>query len=160
VALKIVRPRMDTGTIVARFEAEREALALMDHPHIAQVLDAGVTPPGRPYFVMELVRGMPVTRYCDGVRLPLGDRLKLFAQVCRGVQHAHQKGVTHRDLKPSNVLVTVVDGQPVPKIIDFGLAKVIGRKPAEGMLLTQVGVVVGTPDYMSPEQADPGCLDI
>jgi serine/threonine protein kinase/tetratricopeptide (TPR) repeat protein len=160
VALKIVRPEMDTGQIVARFEAEREALALMDHPNIARVLDAGVTPPGRPYFVMELVRGVPITRYCDGDRLPLRDRLRLFAQVCRGVQHAHQKGVIHRDLKPSNVLVTVVDGKPVPKIIDFGLAKVIGRKPAEGTLLTRVGVVVGTPDYMSPEQADPGRPDI
>jgi serine/threonine protein kinase len=160
VALKIVRPGMDTEQIVARLGAEREALALMDHPHIARVLDAGVTPPGRPYFVMELVRGVPITRYCDEVRLPLADRLKLFAQVCRGVQHAHQKGIIHRDIKPSNVLVTVVDGKPIPKIIDFGLAKVIGRKSADDTLLTQVGVVVGTPDYMSPEQADPGCPDI
>src|SRR5438067_6398954 len=160
VALKIVRPGMDTEQILSRFEGEREALALMDHPHIARVLDAGVTPPGRPYFVMELVRGVPITRYCDGVRLPIRDRLVLFAGVCRAVQHAHQKGIIHRDLKPSNVLVTVVDGKPVPKVIDFGLAKVTGRKPAESTLVTEVGVVVGTPDYMSREQADPGHLDI
>src|SRR5436305_1902724 len=160
VALKVLKPGMDTRQVVARFEAERQALALMDHPNIAQVHDGGATPSGRQYFVMELVKGVPITEFCDQNHLTPRQRLGLFADVCRAVQHAHQKGVIHRDLKPSNVLVTVVDGQPVPKIIDFGLAKVIGRKPAEGTLLTQVGVVVGTPDYMSPEQADPGCLDI
>jgi serine/threonine protein kinase/tetratricopeptide (TPR) repeat protein len=160
VALKIVRPGMDTRQVLARFEAEREALALMDHPNIAKVLDAGIIPAGRSYFVMELVRGAPITRYCDEERLPLRERLGLFMQVCRGVQHAHQKGVIHRDLKPSNVLVRLYDGKPVPKIIDFGLAKATGRKPTDSTLVTQVGFVVGTPEYMSPEQADPRQFDI
>jgi serine/threonine protein kinase/tetratricopeptide (TPR) repeat protein len=159
VAVKIVRPGADMRQLVARFEAEREALALMDHPNIARVLDAGTTPAGRSYFVMELVRGVPITRYCDEHRLTPADRLRLFAQVCRGVQHAHQKGIIHRDLKPSNVLVTAYDGRPEPKIIDFGLAKAV-RGAGESTLLTRVGVVVGTPDYMSPEQADGSRCDI
>lgn len=160
VALKLIRPGADSRQVVARFEAERAALALMDHPNIAKVFDAGVTPSGRSYFVMELVRGVPITRYCDEHRLTLRDRLRLFVQVCLGVQHAHQKGIIHRDLKPSNVLVTVYDGKPVPKIIDFGLAKPTQRENPEETLLTQIGAIVGTPDYMSPEQADASRCDI
>src|SRR5262249_31685059 len=155
VALKIIRPGMSSQQDVARFEAERQALALMDHPNIAKGLDGGTIPADRSYFVMELVRGGPITRYCDERRLTLRERLGLFVQVCRGAQHAHQKGVIHRDLKPSNVLVAPYDGKPVPKIIDFGLAKA-----AESTLVTQVGLVVGTPEYMSPEQAGAGQGDI
>jgi eukaryotic-like serine/threonine-protein kinase len=128
VALKIVKEGMDTHQVVARFEAERQALALMDHPYIAKVLDAGATDSGRPYFVMELVRGMPITEYCRRMRLPTRDRLTLFVDVCHAVQHAHQKGIIHRDLKPSNVLVGAVDGKPVPKVIDFGIAKATGQR--------------------------------
>ena len=134
VALKVIRPGMDTRQVLARFEAERQALALMDHPNIAKVLDAGTTETGRPYFVMELVQGVPITRYCDEHRLTPRQRLELFVPVCQGVQHAHQKGVIHRDLKPSNVLVTLYDGKPAPKIIDFGLAKATGPKLTEETL--------------------------
>jgi serine/threonine protein kinase/tetratricopeptide (TPR) repeat protein len=160
VALKLITPGLDTSQVLARFEAERQALALMDHPNIAKVLDAGTTPTGRPYFVMELVQGVPLTRYCDENRLTLRQRLELFVPVCQGVQHAHQKGIIHRDLKPSNVLVAVYDGRPVPKIIDFGVAKATGSKLTEQTLVTAFGVVVGTPHYMSPEQAEPNALDI
>jgi serine/threonine-protein kinase len=126
VALKIIKPGMDTKQVIARFEAERQALAMMDHPNIARVHDAGATESGRPYFVMELVRGMPITEYCDRERLSIPERLDLFVLVCRAAQHAHQKGIIHRDLKPSNILVTVIDGAAVPKIIDFGVAKATG----------------------------------
>ena len=129
MALKVIKPGMDSRQVVARFEAERQALALMDHPNIARVLDAGTTDSGRPYFVMELVRGIPITDYCDRERLSIPERLELFVLVCRAVQHAHQKGIIHRDLKPSNILVTVIDGVPVPKVIDFGVAKATGAEP-------------------------------
>src|SRR5262245_17147652 len=160
VALKVLKPGIDTKQVVARFEAERQALALMDHPNIAKVHDAGATDGGRPYFVMELVRGLPITDYCDQARLSIRDRLSLFATVCRAVQHAHQKGVIHRDLKPSNVLVTVIDGAPVPKVIDFGVAKATGQKLAEGTLFTGFYRLVGTPLYMSPEQAELSGVDV
>jgi serine/threonine protein kinase/tetratricopeptide (TPR) repeat protein len=155
VALKIIKPGMDTRQVVSRFMAERQALALMDHPNIARVLDAGSTAEGRPFFVMELVRGMPVTEYCHSVNLPLRERLELFISVCRAVQHAHQKGIIHRDLKPGNVLVTMADGRPIPKVIDFGVAKAIS--PTGAMLtLTGERQWMGTPQYMSPEQAAGG----
>jgi eukaryotic-like serine/threonine-protein kinase len=160
VALKVVKPGMDSKRVLGRFEAERQALALMDHPHIAKVLDAGATPEGRPYFVMELVRGVPLTQFCDDRRLPLRQRLELFVSVCQAVQHAHQKGVIHRDLKPSNVLVGQYDGVAVPKVIDFGLAKATGGRLTDGTLCTGLGQVVGTLEYMSPEQADFGNPDI
>jgi serine/threonine protein kinase/Flp pilus assembly protein TadD len=160
VAVKVVRPGMDSAQVLARFEAERQALALMDHPNIAKVLDAGTTPAGRPYFVMELIDGVPITEYCDGARLSVRGRLGLFVDVCRAVQHAHQKGLIHRDLKPSNVLVTLYDGKAVPKIIDFGIAKATGQKLTERTLETQFGSVIGTLEYMSPEQAEPGQPDV
>jgi serine/threonine protein kinase len=160
VAIKLVKPGMDSRLVLARFEAERQALALMDHPNIARVLDAGATPGGRPYFVMELVKGTPITRYCDDQRLGVRERLTLFADVCRAVQHAHQKGVIHRDLKPSNVLVAPYDGRPVVKVIDFGVAKATGLPLTERTLVTGIGAVVGTPEYMSPEQAELNNLDI
>ncbi len=160
VALKIIKPGMDTREVVARFEAERQALALMDHPNIAMVLDAGTTENERPYFVMELVDGIPLTDYCDQNRLSTNQRLRLFIKVCHAVQHAHQKGVIHRDLKPTNVLVTIRDGEPVPKIIDFGVAKALGQKLTEKTLFTAFQQLVGTPAYMSPEQAELGGLDI
>jgi serine/threonine protein kinase/tetratricopeptide (TPR) repeat protein len=160
VALKVVRPGMDSRQVLARFEQERQALALMDHPNIAKVLDAGATPTGQPYFVMELIGGVPITEYCDGARLSVRRRLELFVPVCQAVQHAHQKGVIHRDLKPSNVLVTLYDGKPVPKVIDFGVAKATGQKLTERTLETQLGSVVGTLEYMSPEQAEPGQPDV
>ncbi len=160
VALKIIRPGMDTKPVIARFEAERQALALMDHPNIARVLDVGATEGGRPYFVMELVRGAPITDYCEANRLPVADRLGLFVLVCQAVQHAHQKGIIHRDLKPTNVLVTRHDGGPVPKVIDFGIAKSTGRTLTDGTLSTAFAEWVGTPLYMSPEQAEMGGLDI
>jgi serine/threonine protein kinase/tetratricopeptide (TPR) repeat protein len=153
VALKVLKPGMDTRQVVARFEAERQALALMDHPHIAKVLDAGATPSDRPYFVMELVPGSPITQYCDDHHLTPRQRLELFVPVCQALQHAHQKGIIHRDVKPSNVLVTLCDGRPVPKVIDFGVAKATGPKLTERTLFTQVGILVGTLEYMSPEQA-------
>src|SRR5262249_42321113 len=151
---------MDSRHVIARFEAERQALALMDHPNIARVLDAGTTDTGRPYFVMELVKGVPITQYCDQHRLTPDERLKLFVPVCQAVQHAHHKGIIHRDLKPSNVLVCLYDGKPVPKVIDFGLAKATGQKLTEKTLFTEFGQLVGTLRYMSPEQAELNELDI
>ena len=153
VALKVIKPGMDTEQVVTRFEAERQALALMDHPGIARVLDAGATDSGRPFFVMELVDGVPINEYCDRERLPLGPRLELFVAVCRSIEHAHQRGIIHRDIKPSNVLVTLIDGQAVPKVIDFGVAKAVDQRLTERTLFTQFGALVGTPEYMSPEQA-------
>ena len=151
---------MDTREVVARFESERQALALMDHPNIARVLDAGSTDSGRPYFVMELVKGVPITEYCDKNSLSTDKRLALMILVCRAIQHAHQKGVIHRDLKPSNVLVTLHDGQPVPKVIDFGVSKAISQQLTEKTLFTAFGQMIGTPAYMSPEQAEMSGLDI
>ena len=151
---------MDTRQVVARFEAERQALALMDHPHIAKVLDAGATESGRPYFVMELVPGIPITDYCDQAEADLRERLQLFLAVCRAVQHAHQKGIIHRDLKPSNILVTLHDGTPVVKVIDFGIAKAVGQQLTDKTLFTNFARMMGTPMYMSPEQAALGGLDI
>jgi tetratricopeptide (TPR) repeat protein len=153
VAFKVIKHGMDTGQVVTRFEAERQALAVMDHPAVAKVLDAGSTPGGRPFFVMEYVPGEAITHFCDENRLTTRKRLELFQRVCEGVQHAHQKAIIHRDLKPSNVLVSLQDGTPVPKIIDFGIAKAIDRKLTEETMHTQMGVLIGTPEYMSPEQA-------
>ena len=160
VAVKLAKVGTDPRVVLARFEAERQALALMDHPNIARVLDAGATPEGRPYFVMELVKGVPITRYCDDHRLTPRQRLELFVQVCHAVQHAHQKGVIHRDLKPSNVMVAPYDGRPVVKVIDFGIAKATGMPLTEKTLLTGFGAVIGTPEYMSPEQAELNNADI
>src|SRR6266478_7404980 len=160
VALKIIKAGMDTRELIARFEAERQALALMDHSNIARVLDGGATSSGRPYFVMELVRGLPITDYSDQANLSTRERLELFIKVCRAVQHAHQKGVIHRDLKPSNILVTLHDGEPVPKVIDFGVAKALGQKLTDKTLFTRFEQMIGTPAYMSPEQAALSCLDI
>ena len=160
VALKVIKPGMDSRQVIARFEAERQALALMDHPNIARVFDAGTTSAGRPYFVMELVKGLPLTKFCDERRLPPRERLELFIQVCQAIQHAHQKGIIHRDIKPSNVLVALYDGKPVPKVIDFGIAKATGQQLTEQTLITGFGVVVGTLEYMSPEQAELNQLDI
>jgi serine/threonine protein kinase len=160
VALKIIKPGMDTKQVIARFEAERQALALMDHPNIARVLEAGATESGRPYFVMELVRGVPITDYCDREKLSIPDRLELFLLVCQAVQHAHQKGIIHRDLKPSNVLVTLHDGVPVTKVIDFGIAKATGHQLTNKTLFTGFAQFVGTPLYMSPEQAELSGLDM
>ncbi len=160
VALKVIKAGMDSAHVIARFEAERQALALMDHPAIATVFDGGTTPQGRPYFAMEYVKGEPITTYCDRHRLSTPARLELFTQVCEGVQHAHQKGIIHRDLKPSNVLVTIQDDRPVPKIIDFGVAKAMTQHLTERNLFTELGVLIGTPEYMSPEQAEMGGLDI
>jgi tetratricopeptide (TPR) repeat protein/tRNA A-37 threonylcarbamoyl transferase component Bud32 len=160
VALKVIKPGLDSRRVLGRFEAERQALALMDHPNIAKVLDAGATDAGHPYFVMELVKGVPITRFCDEHRLTPGERLELFVPVCQAVQHAHQKGVIHRDLKPSNVLVALYDGQPVPKVIDFGVAKATGPRLDGATQLTEFGTVVGTLEYMSPEQAELNPLDI
>jgi serine/threonine protein kinase len=160
VALKVVKPGMDSREVLARFEAERQALALMDHPNMARVLDAGTTDKGLPYFVMELVKGIPITAYCDERQLSIKDRLELFLPVCNAVQHAHQKGIIHRDIKPSNVLVAQYDNRSVPKIIDFGLAKAIGQKLTEKTIFTQYGQIVGTVDYMSPEQASFNQLDV
>src|SRR5687768_17496124 len=160
VALKIVKPGLDTKEVIARFGAERQALAMMDHPNIAKVFDAGSTDTGRPYFVMELVRGVPITQYCDEQKLAPRERLELFAQVCHAVQHAHTKGIIHRDLKPTNVLVTLNDGdRPVPKVIDFGIAKATaGQRLTEQTLFTEFRQLVGTPLYMSPEQAEMSAL--
>jgi serine/threonine protein kinase len=160
VALKVIKPGMDTRQVVARFEAERQALALMDHPNIAKVLDGGTTDSGRPYFVMELVKGVPITEYCDQNQVPIRERLELFVHVCQAVQHAHQKGIIHRDLKPSNVLVLSHDGTPVVRIIDFGVAKAIGQQLTEKTIYTQFSQMVGTPLYMSPEQAGQSGLDV
>ncbi len=180
VALKIIRPGMDTQRVIARFDAERQALALMDHPNIAKVLDAGITQAGgerpeaaasttdstpsssslrppasglRPYFVMELVQGIAITKYCDQHELSIRERLELFIPVCQAAQHAHQKGIIHRDIKPSNILVAEFDGRPVPKVIDFGVAKAIDQSAVQKQLSTQYGQIVGTLEYMSPEQA-------
>jgi serine/threonine protein kinase/WD40 repeat protein len=160
VALKVVKPGMDSRQVVARFGAERQALALMDHPNIARVYDAGTTDSGRPFFVMELVHGVPITQFCDGRKLTPRERLELFVPVCRAVQHAHQKGVIHRDLKPSNVLVALYDDRAVPKVIDFGVAKALGPKLTEDTLFTECGQTVGTLEYMSPEQAELNQLDV
>jgi len=160
VALKVVKPGMDSRQVVARFEAERQALAIMDHPNIAKVFDGGATSSGRPYFVMELVKGVPITEYCDQDHLTPGQRLELFIPVCQAVQHAHQKGIIHRDLKPSNVLITVHDTKPVVKVIDFGVAKALGQELTDKTLFTGFAQMVGTPLYMSPEQAGQSGLDI
>lgn len=161
VALKIIRAGMDTKSVIARFEAERQALAMMNHPNIARVLDAGVAGSGRPYFVMELVHGTKITTHCDVNRLDVKQRLELFTEICSAVQHAHQKGVVHRDLKPSNILVTMLDSVPLPKVIDFGIAKATGGEPLTDKTLSTVyGQLVGTPAYMSPEQAQMGGIDV
>jgi non-specific serine/threonine protein kinase/serine/threonine-protein kinase len=160
VALKIIKPGMDSRQVIARFEAERQALALMDHPNIAKVLDAGTTGSGRPYFVMELVKGIPITEYCDQAQLTPRERLELLVPVCQAIQHAHQKGIIHRDVKPSNVLVSLYDGKPVPRVIDFGVAKAIDQRLTERTLFTRHGAIVGTLEYMSPEQAENSALDV
>ena len=160
VALKIIKLGMDTKSVIARFEAERQALAMMDHPNMARVLDAGATETGRPYFVMELVKGVSITEYCDQNSLSTKERLELFIQVCNAVQHAHQKGIIHRDIKPTNVMVTLHDSKPVPKVIDFGIAKAINQKLTEKTLFTRYAHIIGTPAYMSPEQAELSDLDI
>src|SRR2546425_593137 len=160
VALKVIKLGMDTRQVVARFEAERQALALMDHPNIAKVLDAGATETGRPFFVMELVRGIKITDYCDENKPSTEERLKLFVQVCHAIQHAHQKGIIHRDVKPSNILVTLHDGVPVPKVIDFGIAKATQGRLTDHTLFTAFEQFIGTPAYMSPEQAEMSGLDI
>jgi tetratricopeptide (TPR) repeat protein len=153
VAVKVIKAGMDSRAVLARFEAERQALAMMDHPNIARVLDGGLTPDGRPFFVMELVNGLPLTRFCDEAKLTPRERLALFVPVCQAVQHAHQKGIVHRDLKPANILVTLIDGKPVPRVIDFGVAKATAGKLTDASLSTQFGAVVGTLEYMAPEQA-------
>ena len=160
VALKVIKPGMDSRQVIARFEAERQALAMMDHVNIARVLDAGTTEAGRPYFVMELVHGVPITKYCDDNHLTPRERLELFVPVCQAIQHAHQKGIIHRDIKPSNVMVTLYDGKPVPKVIDFGVAKATEQKLTERTLFTQYGTMVGTLEYMSPEQAEMSALGV
>src|SRR5687768_3975642 len=160
VALKVLKAGMDTRQVVARFEAERQALAIMDHPHIAKVFDGGATASGRPYFVMELVKGVPITEFCDQNQLTPRERLELFVPVCQAVQHAHQKAIIHRDLKPSNVLVTTHDGKPVPKIIDFGIAKATDQRLTERTLFTEHRQMIGTPAYMSPEQAEITAADV
>jgi serine/threonine protein kinase len=160
VALKLIKAGMYDESVVQRFQSERQSLAIMDHPAIAKVFDAGATPQGQPYFVMEYVPGLPITEYCDQKKLKISDRLELFIQACEGVQHAHQKAIIHRDLKPANILVVEVDGKPAPRIIDFGLAKATTPQLEDASLFTQLGHFVGTPAYMSPEQADPGVHDI
>jgi serine/threonine protein kinase len=153
VALKLIKTGMDSRAVLQRFEQERQALALMDHPNIAKVLGGGITPTGQPYFVMELVNGLPLNKFCDELKLTLNERLELFVPICQAVQHAHQKGIVHRDLKPANILVTMIDGKPVPKVIDFGVAKATSGKLTEETMSTGFGAVVGTLEYMSPEQA-------
>ena len=160
VALKVIKPGMDTKAVIARFEAERQTLAVMDHPNIAKVLDAGTTDKGRPFFVMELVQGIEITRYCDEHTLSIHERLQLFIGVCQAIQHAHQKGIIHRDIKPSNVLVTEQDGKSVPKVIDFGVAKAVGRSLTDRTIYTSFQAVIGTPLYMSPEQAALSNVDV
>src|SRR3954454_14246271 len=160
VALKVIKAGMDSRQVVARFEAERQALAMMDHVNIARVLDAGATESGQPYFVMELVHGVPITSYCDDNHLTPRQRLELFVPVCQAIQHAHQKGIIHRDIKPSNVLVTLYDGKAVPKVIDFGVAKATDQRLTERTLFTQYGAMVGTLEYMSPEQAELSALGV
>src|ERR1039458_4924814 len=160
VAIKLIKAGMDTREVVARFESERQALALMDHPAIAKVFEAGSTPQGRPYFAMEYVPGVPITDYCDQHKLTMRQRLELFVAVCDGVQHAHQKAVLHRDLKPSNGLGGRGDGKPAPRIIDFGVAKATAQRLTADTMFTRVGAIVGTPGYMSPEQADSAGVDV
>ncbi|MHB8524022.1 MAG: serine/threonine-protein kinase, partial [Limisphaerales bacterium] len=160
VALKVIKPGMDTKAVVARLEAERQALAVIDHPNIAKVLDAGATETGRPFFVMELVRGIRITEYCDQHELSIKERLGLFIKVCQAIQHAHQKGIIHRDIKPSNILVTLHDGVPVPKVIDFGIAKATEGRLTDATVYTQLHQFIGTPAYMSPEQAEMSGLDV
>jgi serine/threonine protein kinase len=160
VALKVIKLGMDTKGVLARFEAERQALAMLDHPNIARMFEAGATPEGRPYFAMEYVKGVPLTRYCDDNKLSIDDRLTLFRQVCSGVQHAHTKGVIHRDLTPNNVLVTSQDGIATAKIIDFGLARATDHRLTQKTVFTEQGVILGTPEYMSPEQAGLDALDV
>ena len=160
VAVKVVKQGMDSRHVIARFEAERQALALMDHANIARVIDAGTADSGRPYFVMELIHGVPITNYCDDNFLTPRQRLELFLPVCRAIQHAHQKGVIHRDIKPSNVMVTLFDGKPVPKVIDFGVAKATEQNLTERTLFTRYGTLVGTLEYMSPEQAEMSALGV
>ena len=160
VALKVIKAGMDTKQVIARFEVERQALALMDHPNIARVLDAGETQDGRPYFVMELVRGLPITEFCEQREIPIRERLRLFIQATPAIQHAHQKGIIHRDLKPSNVMITMIDGAPVPKVIDFGVAKAIAQRLTEKTLFTRYDQLIGTPAYMSPEQAELSGQDV
>ena len=160
VALKVIKPGMDSKEVIARFEAERQALAMMEHPNIAKVLDAGTSESGRPYFVMELVKGVSITQYCDDNQLEMPQRLSLFRDVCRAIHHAHQKGIIHRDLKPSNILVTLHDGAPVPKVIDFGVSKALSQPLTDKTLFTRYGQIIGTPQYMSPEQAEMSGLDV
>jgi serine/threonine protein kinase len=160
VAFKIIKAGMDSAQVIARFEAERQALAMMDHVNIARVLDAGATDAGLPFFVMELVHGVPITKYCDDNHLTPRQRLELFVPVCQAVQHAHQKGIIHRDIRPSNVMITLYDGRPVPKVIDFGVAKATEQKLTERTLFTQYGAMVGTLEYMSPEQAEMSALGV
>ncbi len=160
VALKIIKPGMDSEQVIARFEAERQALALMDHQNIARVLDAGTTDKGRPYFVMELVHGVSITEYCNRNQLTTKERLELFIPVCQAIQHAHQNGIIHRDIKPSNVLVTHYDGKPVAKVIDFGVAKAIEQELTERTMFTRYGTIIGTFEYMSPEQAEMSALGV
>src|SRR5262249_9772595 len=159
VALKIIKLGMDTKQVMARFEAERQALALMNHPNVARVFDGGATPAGPPYFVMEYVQGVPIPDHCDLNNLTTQERLGLFIPVCEAVQHAHQKGIIHRDIKPSNVLVALIDDKPVPKVIDFGVAKATNQRLTEQSVYTEQGQLVGTPEYMSPEQAEMNQLD-
>src|SRR5262249_45734543 len=153
VALKLIKPGLDSRAVLQRFEQERQALALMDHPNIARVFDAGLTPNGQPFFVMELVNGLPLNKFSDDWKLKPKERLELFVPICQAVQHAHQKGIVHRDLKPANVLVTMIYAKPVPKVIDFGVAKASAGKLTAESMSTQFGAVVGTLEYMSPEQA-------
>ncbi len=160
VALKLIKLGMDTKEVIARFESERQALAMMNHPHVARVYDAGATDSGRPYFAMEYVAGVPITEYCDTHRLGIQQRLHLFTQVCEAVQHAHQKGIVHRDIKPSNVQVSIEGDQPIPKVIDFGVAKATSQRLTERTLFTEQGQLIGTPEYMSPEQAEMTGLNV
>jgi len=160
VALKVIKPGMDTKQVIARFETERQALAMLDHPHIARVFDAGATEAGRPYFAMEYVKGIPITEYCDKYKLNTQERLRLFIPLCQAIQHAHQKGIIHRDIKPSNALVMIHDEKPIPKIIDFGVAKALNQRLTERTLFTEQGQFIGTPEYMSPEQAEVTGLDV
>ena len=160
VALKIIKPGMDTKEVIARFEAERQALALLEHPNIAHVFNAGTTEAGRPYFVMEYVKGVPITEHCDRHKLTIEDLLNLFLRVCEAVQHAHQKGIIHRDIKPSNIQVSIEGEKAVPKVIDFGVAKAISQSLTERTLVTEQGQFIGTPEYMSPEQAEMSGQDV
>ena len=160
VALKLIKPGMDSRAVLARFEQERQALAILDHPNIAKVLDGGLTPSGQPFFVMELVSGLPLGKFCDQARLTPRERIELFVPICQAVQHAHQKGIVHRDLKPANILVSEVDGKPIPKVIDFGVAKATSGKLTDQSMATQFGAVIGTLEYMSPEQAGFSGIDV